>query len=490
MSKTYEIAISFRDFDKLSDTGNLVSAPQQLQYFFAQQGARSNEAAKVIPSPQGKHRHYVLFRGSSGLNIFTLELEVNLHAGSRGEATLKIEDLTPTKSNNINDYAIFQTGIPLFKDGIASYIDGRERERLSGNQLKKWDYFFRASRPALLYWHRVLVGEFKQNIEGYNQKLSSNGIWAGLMLIGAIVLFFSIWKVVAIAISAYIFYRYRSIFINIFQAIIAVNEFKSAIITLEEEALYLGQQLDQQPATDAQIREWLDNEIKALDSRAWKELKLDPERIAGLSPGLKSRDTVGLNIEEWGMIQSVEANGKNTINKPQHFFHQLGVRINQGRHIYAVYYINLLYMTEQGLGVYGCFYDFILEKVIGTVTNFYYYKDIVSIGSKVVDSKVLDDSYELETKQTIITFYNNERIVITLTDGTTLKSLGEQIEAQKRLENMDYQDPLLLDSPEYEQLIELADDNPVATRSNAILTSVKEFWNQHKSYGGTGTHLD
>ena len=147
-------------------------------------------------------------------------------------------------------------------------------------------------------------------------------------------------------------------------------------------------------------------------------------------------------------------------------------------------------MTEQGLGVYGCFYDFILEKVIGTVTNFYYYKDIVSIGSKVVDSKVLDDSYELETKQTIITFYNNERIVITLTDGTTLKSLGEQIEAQKRLENMDYQDPLLLDSPEYEQLIELADDNPVATRSNAILTSVKEFWNQHKSYGGTGTYLD
>jgi len=476
MNKPIKVSLSILDFRRLKKASDLRSAPMSIQDTFRELDIPIKNTSKLIKSIRWNACIYLFYKQDWGLRVFTIQNKSDARTMASGRISVEIEDISPTFSNNINDYPIYHAGITETKNGKVTYINGRRRDYFynSGKkkQLQKWDYFFQASSDILTYPHRFIIDDLQQDVDAYTKKRNNKVIKAVLFVIASIFLliYFREWLLFVTIIILSAVYKFRQIFFMVYRLTKSINYLQYASEELEEEMDFLKAQIDQQPATDKQMRKWLDDEILKLDQIAQNELQLGGTIL--LEPKLKNRETAGLNIEEWGTIQSEDVNGKKMLYKFPHIHNQLAVRRNSGAPMYAIYYITLIYLTDDGLGRYSCFYDFIEEKAIGTITNSYHYSDIVSIGTKVVETTLLNNSLELETKQTIISFKNNESIIITLTDQRLFKSLGEQIEAARMLEeHTNIQSSHLL-----EQLMEIADDSLPATRSNAILTNIKDRW--------------
>ncbi|PHN03440.1 hypothetical protein [Flavilitoribacter nigricans] len=476
----------------LTQINRLESAPKGILSFLRRRKLNIPLHAWMIPSLQNSDRIYIIYKGNLGVNIFTIDRFESEEIDIDEEELMIIEvnDITPTISDDLNDYPIFRTGTPYVLDGIKKFfIDGKERRKLSGTQLNKWDYFFRLSKTELARRHKKLIEDFKTEKELYHERRLEKFAWFFLILAGVYFCYYWTGILPANLLFLICFYKFRnSVIMPLFFLSRKVVVFHSYALDLEKEQRYLQSLVYQNHplpyqimVSDQQISQWLNEEILTLDRLAVQELRLGGQ-IIPLKGTLKSRKTKGLNIEEWGMVQANEVLGKDILEK-HYFNHQLGLRVNDGSPMYAIYYIYFIYMTAETIGIYGLFYDFILEKKIGGITNQYYYRDIVSIGTEQVESKILNHSYELETLQIIISFYNDQRISFTLTDEKLIKRLRDQIEAKKQLssytdQNMNGFSPML--SPDLRQLVQLADDRLPATRSNAILITVKEYWKTKK----------
>ncbi|HRI61892.1 MAG TPA: hypothetical protein PK228_19270, partial [Saprospiraceae bacterium] len=231
----------------------------------------------------------------------------------------------------------------------------------------------------------------------------------------------------------------------------------------------LESQMEQTTVSGTQMRQWLKEEIEKLDEQSAVELGLPSDSI--LRQGVKdghikidpNNQITGLMVQEWGLTQPLTTNGKATIEK-KHWHHLRAYRYNEGRPLVGVYYLHFIYMTPDTIGFCGFFYDFILAKRFGTYTQQLFYRDIVNIGAREEDTKILSDQEEWQTKQIIMSFTNGERISIALTDTVAIENLREQIEK----------------GSDTDKLSELTVEALPGTRANFILTSVKTYWNEKK----------
>lgn len=479
MKKLFVTYLRPEDFQPLSEASYFSELPSNLQNSFRNRNIRIPATAKVIDS---KYRglQYIIFNGDLGLKVFTLADDLSAEQSSIGTA---VYDESPTVSHNLNDYSIYRTSVPLRDNGKVILINGKEREQLQGIHLKKWDYFFRASKHEIGYWHRRLIHDLDAELKIKKKEENQKFLQIGGIILVALIIYSGFWKILALPLIGFGLYKFRKLFFTLYSILQGNKVLKRSIVQLQSEIEFLEDQFSQSRVSEKEIRDCLNKEILALDKIAFEELGLDKKDILAVKPSLKYRGTAGLSIEEWALVQSDNTNGKKIIEK-KHPFHLLGFRINNGRPIYSMYYLYFIYMTEDVIGIYGFFYDFILEKRFGTVTNQYFYRDIVSIGTVEKESIILNSRFELETKQIIVTFYNNEKITITLTDSVTIKSLSEQIQAKEKVTSL-LNAPVeeleeLTSSDDFQQLLTLADDSLPATRSNAILKNVKEYWDSKK----------
>ena len=351
--RTKLVRVNYEDYLKFCQSKTLSEVPFRFKQFF--QGNRHiGNQAKIIESKYFGTLHYILTPGTLGLIVYYVEIDPKKSAASDSEILyLKITNVTPTFSDNINDYPIYMTGIPLKQNGKVTYISGEEREKLDREQLQRWDYFFRASTAMLELPFRELIENLESDVGAYRAEFQQLAQKAGIVVVAAILVYIFLWKWLAIPIALYGLYKYRNFFNSLLTAYSILKILRGSIEKLEEEMAFLKSQVYQEPASEADMRKWLNDEILLADKKAQKELNL-PEELIDLDTSLKSRSTSGLNIEEWGTIQSPDANGKKTIEK-RHFFHQLGFRMNDGKPMYAIYYIYFIYLTPEMVGIYGYF---------------------------------------------------------------------------------------------------------------------------------------
>lgn len=450
--------------------------PSTLKMLFLAEKVVIADSATIIKVPK-LSRWYVIDNSKRFLRIFFIEIldfrDQKIRIGLSQE--------TPTYSDNINDYPIYRVGIPFTN----IHISGQEREKLRDNrQLQKWDYFFQASRQEVGYKHRDIISKFEQTQEKYEEKLFNEGLKTGGLIVGALIIFWICWFVIALALVGYLFYRFKNLFIQLFYNYRDVTTLRKSIDKLVEEQTFLENEVNQNNVSVEQMVKWLEEEIKELDYKAVKDLNLPEDKIIrrGFTDKLNTsfdfnHNILGLRIQEYGFVQPLSANGKKKLER-KHPHHLLAYKHKKGKALVGVYYIYFIYMTPETIGISGFFYDFILAKRFGQTTTQYYYRDIVGIGTAVADTKVFSNQEEWETEQVILSFYNSERISIALTDKVAIENLREQIE-EKKEDNLDID----IDNSDLDQLIGADNDELPGTKARFILETVKTYWNQKKNGG-------
>jgi len=406
---------------------------------------------------------------------------------------IRILKKSPTHSTDIEDYPIFRAGIPFSKKKKL-FISGEERSNLKDEkQINKWDYFFRASEEELIQQHLYMINELEESAEKYQEKMIEHLVKIGGVFIGAIILSFVVWGLIGFAAFFYGLYHFRDDIMAAYKAYDIISILKNFASKITEEKKLLENQIVQTNISGGQIEKWFDEEIFQLDESVATEFSLPQDQIKRLKWKDIGDDRLydengitGLIVKEWGYFQPFETNGKKTIIR-KHWYHLHGLRFHKNKPLVGVYYLTFIYLTSKTLAVSSFFYDFILSRRFGQTTNQYYYKDIVSIGTAITETKMSSEADELETEQVIISFYNSEKISITLTDKVAIENLRERIDERRNAENNDEElggdiDSLELgsiDNPEMDQLFEMEDHLP-GTRVKAIVKTVKQFWNERK----------
>lgn len=484
------IKLSKEEYAQFSICKIYEGLPTKIREVFNKEEVVLGNTSIVFPATNELNR-YIVDSSSRFLKIFLIYvLEV-----SEEKTLVKILERTPTYSDDIETYPIYSAGIPLAKSKTL-FISGEERKELKDEkQLKKWDYFFYASKEELIHRHLYMLDEFNELEEKAIVQLKEEGGIIGALLLCCFILSFFIGKLIAVLILGLgLFLLWNNIKkgILLFGNIRTLRMFSSR---LNEEKEYLESQMVQIKTSGKQIEQWLNEEITILDTAIATEFELPKVNIKRLQwKEIKKakidpkNDITGLIIDEWGYFQPFSTNGKKTLSR-KYWHHLHALRFHNNRPLVGAYYITFIYLTEETLAVSSFFYDFILSRRFGQTTNQYYYRDIVSIGTAIKESKVFDDEEELETEQVIISFYNNEKIAVTLTDKVTIENLREKVHSQSKFSS-DEEDAIgdisrssIDDSnntPELDQLFELNDNLP-GTRVKAIVKTIKQFWNEKKN---------
>lgn len=500
--------LSLEEYQQLMEADTFEELPFKVKKKLLKLNENIYLKAKIFEALNLYH-WYIIDDTDRFLKIFSIEGIEPLDSEENIEnkkIPIKIINLTPTYSNDIEEYPIYQVGIPLNDDGKV-FISGKERKDLTPKQLKKWDYFFRASKKELTYRHVYLINEFELLRKRISKLIKGEIRWIiFLFIVMMLVWYFMKVIFVRLGIVAFFLYLLLPKIIHLYGYISNTLRLTNFSIKLEEEKEFLKNQILQNEMSPEKMEQWLKEELAMLDEQAVEDLDLPKHLITRLQwkdveeNKIYDRDKItGLLIDEWGYFQPLSLDGKNVLNR-DYWHHLHALKFYHDRPLVGVYYITYIYLTEDGLAVSRFFYNYILARRFGQVTKKYYHKDIVSIGTTVKESEVFNDKAELETRQIEISFYNNEQILITLTDKVSIENLREKVD--KKIENQEnklglFENNATIQPSNTSELMQLLNmnDNLPGTRIGAIVKTLKQFWNEKKvnslPLGGQITwHLD
>jgi hypothetical protein len=471
------ISISEDELKQIKEATTYGQISNKIVKSFKQSDSVISSLSKVIPSASG-NRLYIIDKTGSYVNVFFIEFIES----DEDEIQVELSHETPTHSPDINDYPVFKVGLPFPE----MHIDGKERAELTDEkQIQKWDYFFQASSEELSQRHLFLIDEFTESKEKYKQKSIGQIIGILLFVLVLIIIFYQ-WSPLATIIIGVIFlWKFGYTLLRLFRNIQRFLFLKKVVKKIEDEKEFLVDQIEQSNVSGKQMEKWLDEEINALDKKAVEELNFPEERIIRkeLSEGRNNafdfeNSILGLTVREYGFIQPLTANGKRTIER-RYPHHLKAYRHRKNNPLAGIYLISFIYMTPETIGFSGFFYDFILAKRFGKITKQYYYRDIVSIGTRVCELEIFTNQEELETEQVLLQFYNNEVIAISLTDKVAIENLRDRVD--KRPQTNDLDSDLDSDTPDFDQLLHAPIDELPGTKARFIVETIKTYWSQMKN---------
>lgn len=462
--------------------------PVSIQTFFEHNKFIINDDALVIKEPNDEEidRWNLIDKSEKDLlQIFFIEVTLyekeNEQEDDEGENyTVTISCQTPTWSNNTYDYPIFRVGLPLLEK---RYITGKERKKLKNErQRTKWDYFFQASKKRLTHQHDTLISKFNKNSQVYHEQ----GNLFIYSFYFSLAFSFLLLDLYSCTFSLILFFVACLSIWKFTKSISYKKKFRNAVQIIEEEKNNLVNQINWLPLTVTEMEEWLEEELLELDGKAIKALKFSKKKIVRRNltkteeVNFVDKDVLGLKIQEYGFTQPLETNGKRWIEKkyPRHLE---AYTYHPNSPLVGVYYIHLIYMTPDSIGYSRFFYDFILAKPEGEITKQYYYKDIVSIGTKVTATEVFSDLEEWETKILKFSLSNPEVIEMGLTDKIAIENIRKIVDTRKEMEAEELSDEILeSDTPDLDELLNTPSGELPGTKVRFIEETVKTYWSQKK----------
>jgi len=194
----------------------------------------------------------------------------------------------------------------------------------------------------------------------------------------------------------------------------------------------------------------IDN-VKAHRSKLWRSvpLKLNRNLYSGKSAnaimqdivknkleklgldecGLEKTDVIYSNHEaivlsDWALIQSDEKR-KDVLNKlhSENEFSFWGDK--DGSLVFAVQYIQFIFLTSEKIDLFTVFYDFISQKCIGKEANTFYYKDVTNISKREVDRLNGIDNESISATEISLSVASSDKIRLTILNKDGLKSFVE-----------------------------------------------------------------
>lgn len=351
----------------------------------------------------------------------------------------------------------------------------------NSNQKRKWDYFFRPHNLLIGKHQKKQVLELEDEIEDMKKQNQKNLILYGCALVAAICLGIFVSEMIFLAIPLIVLV-YLPLLIK-FQKQKKLKE--KWILSLTHEIKQLYQQVPVDIPSDEQMEAWLFEEIQHLKDKAIEELILDRDMILAIE-GNDPWGHPGITIPDWGAIQPKKTNGRDRVND----VHLKSFRVTKRNQLlFAVYYIQFIFLTKEQIAIYNTFYDFILGKPIGHTTHQYHYQDVVSIGtSNDTVPNIFDEHSEFDITLIQIAVSNNNPLQIALTDEKVIEDINKRIEENKRYaeqqaeleeENLDYSEMTLTPNEAYREVSYDKNDLPY-TKAFAAMGHVRREWTQKK----------
>jgi len=480
MSNTIEkqagdtLTINVSDFNQLAVANQFSKVPLTIVDYFHDLDISIDGKATVLKHHK-KTEWYIIEKTAPFWTFFHLKVGKR----SRNKFPLQIARETPDFNLSKSD--------PRTRNGISFQEDELLIDRdalfetdtlLGGKQQQKADYFFKIEgSQSPLKHERAIYKLAEWSDEAYsklNFSIAKVGAFALVSLL-VLVSVSSFWKLAILLIGFVGYYFFKDMFIEFWGLYNRNSALSEAIKVLEKERSLLAVDKGPTMVSDQQMETWLEEEIKAIDKEALRHFQWTKEAIIPYDQSLKSRSTVGLNIEEWGLLQPIYKKGKTTIS-PKHL---RAFRFNGSEPLYGVYYLVLFYFTEEAVGIYSCFYDFIRSEKIQPVAHKYSYQELAKIEATIDGSKIEEGIGLLETQKIILQFYNKDSLPIALSDELAITNLKNKI-AGIRPESGDTTPTVPIKNLELKNYFQLPANQLEGHRTNLILNSVHHFWNQRK----------
>ncbi|CAM2070307.1 hypothetical protein SCOR_33350 [Sulfidibacter corallicola] len=170
----------------------------------------------------------------------------------------------------------------------------------------------------------------------------------------------------------------------------------------------------------------LNQQLQEVEYKALEFLNIDPLDLLDLPKESQTRDLSCINIVEWGGIQQPHRIKLSTV--PRSFLGAYQVT-SAKQPIYAVYFVQLLFLTDTHIAAYGFFYDSINDTLSGVETEEYYLQNVVSVSTKIVDQHyVFTSNMETQTLIFRLAVQNGDAIEVALVDKKTINDINLQVD--------------------------------------------------------------
>lgn len=470
-----KIEIGVNDFNKLHDAKLFSKLPNIIIDYFHNQDIVIAGNATVL-----KHfskKEWLLINKSTPFWQFYY-----LKTGTRFKNTfpLLIRQETPDYNSKQKD--------PRLREGI-TFIDeaamespsfGEEPLILDQRQQQKADYFFKNAAIKNPFQHERAIYKFDEWGEAYYKIFTKDIAKVGFFILISLIIILQLPYYLGFAVVAYATYYFRNIFKNFKKSYQLNDIINKSLDTLKKERELLLAEGSSIIVSDQQMEQWLQEEIAKLDKAAFQSFQIREEDLIPVDDQIKGK-TIGINIEEWGIIQPITTNGKRAIQEKD----LRAFRFNGQRPLFGVYYLVFFYLTAESICIHSCFYDFIRSKKYGANSKEYSYKELIKIEAKVENSTLHPILGTLETNQVVLHFSDN-KLTIALSDPLALANLRVKIEGLLPIDTPTEeanQQITPTKNPELKNLLELHETQLAATRHSLLITSINYFWDlQRKGY--------
>lgn len=173
-----------------------------------------------------------------------------------------------------------------------------------------------------------------------------------------------------------------------------------------------------------------------------------------------------------------------------------------GNVLFAVQYVQFIYLTSDKIDIFSAHYDFIKDKFIRKESQAFYYRDVTNISKKEVERKLLGDNDKSSATQISLKVSSGDAVEFTIFNKDTLKDLNEhikhesddnleqieelsaQIEELKNSKELDEEKELeieLLES-QIEELRNDSSDNEIKFKDNDVNKAIQNIRYQIKKY--------
>ncbi|QOY53236.1 WD40 repeat domain-containing protein [Candidatus Sulfurimonas baltica] len=206
----------------------------------------------------------------------------------------------------------------------------------------------------------------------------------------------------------------------------SVVEYRDSIIkqipVLKDQNLYSGLKAKEI------IKSKINNEIEKL---ALEECGITKDDIEFTDiTGANNREAIVLH--DWSKIQDKTNDSmskKITSHNEMSFW-----STKDGDILFAVQYIQFIFLTKDKIDVFNTYYDFIKNEYISKQSHAYYYKDVTNMSKKQVERIVFSESDEYSATEISLQVSSGDKINLTIINPETMKNLKNQFSSDEDLE--------------------------------------------------------
>ncbi len=396
----------------------------------------------------------ILDKEGNTLSDYTPNEEIIEKFGQFVKARVKLEEVKQNK----NKIEQFEHIYNPYEKGVIAKEEIKKQKLDFDNKHKRlfWDFF---NRPVWKSIEEALKKEEKEatiyknifniSAESINYDILQKGKeLKKLKTINKYIIIFAILSIIAGGVSGYLvnpmgygIFGFSLILLFIFfNKLSKINKLKTKIKQLENQILTIN-------IVFPEISKFI-NDIKIYRNNILRQLPIfkNPNLYEGIEIQKIMEDLIHNSLYQealtyCGLVQNdiIHYEGKAIIIKNGSFLQSNTSRINEhnlksfwktkdGNIIFAVQYIQYIFLTIDKIDIFSTHYDFIQDKFINKEAQAFYYKDVTNISKKEIERELLNKNTKALATEISLKVASGDKMEFTILNSDTFNELNSDME--------------------------------------------------------------